>query len=87
MDEATSSLDTITEQYIQNSLAQLTVNRTSLIIAHRLSTVSKLDRILVFDQGKLVEDGAPGSLLKRKGLYTKLWDHSIDGLLPENLKV
>ncbi|KDO03409.1 ABC transporter ATP-binding protein [Rickettsia tamurae] len=87
MDEATSSLDTITEKYIQNSLSELTKNRTSLIIAHRLSTVSKLDRILVFSQGKLVEDGSPGSLLKKKGLYKKLWDHSIDGLLPENLKV
>ena len=87
MDEATSSLDTITEKYIQNSLDQLTQNKTALIVTHRLSTVSKLDRILVFDQGKLVEDGTPANLLKKKGLYKKLWDHSLNGLLPEKLNV
>jgi ATP-binding cassette subfamily B protein len=87
MDEATSSLDTITEKYIQNSLAQLTINRTTIIVAHRLSTVAKLDRILVFDQGKVVEEGTPDNLLKKRGFYKKLWDKSIDGLLPENLGI
>lgn len=86
MDEATSSLDTITENDIQKSLLQLTHNKTSLIIAHRLSTVSKLDRILVFDEGSVIEDGKPSELLEYDGVYKKLWNHSIDGLLPEKLE-
>lgn len=87
MDEATSSLDTVTEKHIQNSLDQLTISKTSLIVTHRLSTISRLGRILVFDQGKLVEDGNPAILLKKEGFYKKLWDHSIDGLLPDNLSI
>jgi ATP-binding cassette subfamily B protein len=86
MDEATSSLDTATEKEIQKSLLDLTKNKTSIIITHRLSTVSKLDRILVFDQGKIVEDGNPSHLQKQNGLYNKLWAHSVDGLLPEHLE-
>lgn len=86
MDEATSSLDTITENDIQKSLLHLTHNKTSLIIAHRLSTVSKLDRILVFDEGSVIEDGKPSELLENDGVYKKLWSHSIDGLLPERLE-
>lgn len=86
MDEATSSLDTITEKNIQKSLLRLTTNKTSIIIAHRLSTVSKLSRIFVFDKGRIVEEGSPDELLKINGLYKKLWNHSIDGLLPENLE-
>lgn len=85
MDEATSSLDTASEKEIQKSLLDLTANKTSIIITHRLSTVSKLDRILVFDQGKIVEDGKPSQLQNQNGLYKKLWTHSVDGLLPEHL--
>lgn len=86
MNEATSSLDTATEKEIQKSLLDLAENKTSIIITHRLSTVSKLDRILVFDQGKIVEDGKPSQLHKQNGLYKKLWSHSVDGLLPEHLE-
>lgn len=87
MDEATSSLDTITEKEIKNSLENLIQGTTAIIIAHRLSTVSKLDRILVFDKGRIIEEGSPNKLLKQNGLYKKLWDRSVDGLLPENLLI
>ena len=74
LDEATSSLDSYTEQLIQKSLQQLMLNKTVLIIAHRLSTLLHMDRILVFDKGHIVEDG-PHSKLQTKGaIYKELWD-------------
>lgn len=83
MDEATSALDSVTERYVQEGLEELMVNRTTLVIAHRLSTLLKMDRILVFDQGALVEDGTHEELLHRKGLYYRLWSAQIGGFLPE----
>lgn len=83
LDEATSGLDSITEKYIQDSLSKLMQDRTTLVIAHRLETLLKMDRILVFNEGRIVEDGAHLELLKKKGYYSKLWENQIDGLLPD----
>lgn len=83
LDEATSSLDSVTERYIQDSLESLMKNRTSLIIAHRLSTLSRMDRILVFDKGKIVEEGTHSSLLEKEGLYSQMWKMQVGGFLPE----
>lgn len=72
-DEATSSLDTITEKYIQDAMAELMENRTTIIIAHRLSTVRDVDRILVFDKGVIVEQGTHEELMSiEKGHYRAL---------------
>ena len=73
LDEATSALDTESEQHVQAALDVLMQNRTSLVIAHRLSTVENADRILVMDKGKIVESGTHKQLLKAKGYYTKLY--------------
>ena len=83
LDEATSQLDSITENFIQESLQQLMQNKTTLVIAHRLSTLLHMERILVFDKGKIVEDGDHKSLLAKKGLYKTLWDAQVGGFLPE----
>lgn len=83
LDEATSSLDSITERYIQDSLDSLMHNRTTIIIAHRLSTLAKMDRILVFDQGKIVEEGSHTELLGKQGRYAHLWHMQAGGFLPE----
>lgn len=73
LDEATGSLDVATEQYIQQSLNMLMKDHTTIVIAHRLSTLVKMDRILVFDKGKLVEEGTHTALLQRQGHYARLW--------------
>lgn len=73
LDEATSSIDTETEVLIQEGLQAVLRNRTSLIIAHRLSTVRDADRILVMQRGEIIDDGPHEVLLKRGGLYTKLY--------------
>lgn len=82
-DEATSALDSVTESYIQDSLETLMQNRTTIVIAHRLSTLSKMDRILVFDQGKIVEDGSHDKLMALNGHYAKMWKTQAGGFLPE----
>jgi ATP-binding cassette subfamily B protein len=69
LDEATSQLDSITENYIQESISQLMSDKTTIIVAHRLSTLLSMDRILVFDNGKIVEDGNHTSLMILDGLY------------------
>ncbi len=74
LDEATSALDSDSERLVQDALDRLTRDRTSLIIAHRLSTVVRADRILVLDQGRLVESGTHTELLARGGLYTDLYN-------------
>jgi ATP-binding cassette subfamily B protein len=73
LDEATSSVDAYTEAIIQEALEELLKNRTSIIIAHRLSTVINADRIIVLDHGKLVEEGTHNSLLKEGGKYAQLY--------------
>lgn len=75
LDEATSSLDSESEKYIQEGLWELMKNKTALVIAHRLSTIKHLDRIIVLDEGKIVQDGTHNKLIKQKGLYAKLWSH------------
>jgi len=84
LDEATSQLDSITEMMIQDSLWQLMQGKTTIVIAHRLSTLLRMDRILVFDQGKIVEDGTHESLLAKDGLYKTLWDAQVGGFLPDD---
>ena len=85
LDEATSSLDSITEALIQKSLQTLMKNKTVLIIAHRLSTLVMSDRILVLDQGKIVEDGSHKDLIIQNNLYTKLWNSQIGGFLVDSI--
>lgn len=83
LDEATSALDSVTEQYIQESLYHLMQNKTTIVIAHRLSTLAKMDRILVFDKGRIIEDGTHDSLLALKGHYARMWQMQAGGFLPE----
>ena len=72
-DEATSALDTETEKSIQNEINEASKNRTSLMIAHRLSTVQKCDRIIVLKLGQIIEEGTHDELLELEGEYHKLW--------------
>ncbi len=81
LDEATSQLDSVTESLIQESLWKLMQDKTTIIIAHRLSTLLHMDRILVFDKGKIVEDGTHNKLLTKVGLYKQLWDAQVGGFL------
>ena len=83
LDEATSSLDTITESEIQKALSKLLEGRTSIIIAHRLSTIMKADRIIVLEKGKIVEEGTHKDLLRRKGKYYNLWKMQSGGYIQE----
>ncbi|MBH0202144.1 MAG: ATP-binding cassette domain-containing protein [Nitrospira sp.] len=73
LDEATSSLDTESERLVQEALQRLMEGRTTFVVAHRLSTIQRADRILVLDKGKLVEEGTHAELLERKGLYHYLY--------------
>jgi ATP-binding cassette subfamily B protein len=74
LDEATSALDTESEKLIQEALKHLMSGRTSIVIAHRLSTVAELDRIVVLNDGRIVEDDTHAELIKRGGTYAKLWN-------------
>lgn len=81
-DEATSSLDSESEKYIQNSMKTLMKNKTVVAIAHRLSTLREMDRIIVMEKGKIIEEGTHSSLLRKKGRYAKLFKMQSDGYLP-----
>ena len=81
LDEATSSLDSITEQAIQETLDDVMRGKTVIVVAHRLSTIAHLDRILVFDQGEIVEDGSHSELLARQGAYQRLWSRQAGGFV------
>ena len=75
LDEATSSLDSESEGLVQEAMQRLMAGRTAIVVAHRLSTVRALDRILVFDRGRIVEDGAHADLLQRpNGAYRALFE-------------
>lgn len=84
LDEATSQLDSITELEIQESLWELMQDKTTIVIAHRLSTLLHMDRILVFDEGKIIQDGTHEALLVEEGLYKNLWEAQVGGFLPES---
>jgi len=83
LDEATSALDSESEVAIQKALESLMENKTVIAVAHRLSTLRRMDRILVIDQGEIVEDGTHDSLANAGGLYAKLWEHQAGGFLVE----
>ena len=81
LDEATSSLDSESEALIQEAMQRLIVGRTAIVIAHRLSTVRMLDRILVFEQGSVVEEGTHDDLVRRtEGTYKRLFERQALGL-------
>ncbi len=82
LDEATASVDTITERKIQEALDRLVQQRTVLVIAHRLSTVRRADKIVVMEQGHIIESGSHQALIEQGGHYADLWQHQSD-LIPE----
>jgi ATP-binding cassette subfamily B protein len=83
LDEATSALDSESEKLIQDALEKLMKNRTSVVVAHRLSTIARLDRIVVLDHGNIAEQGSHAVLLKQKGIYASLWSHQSGGFIEE----
>lgn len=85
LDEATSALDSMTEKLIQEGLETLMKGRTTIVIAHRLSTLSEIDRILVFDKGHIIEEGSHESLIHLNGHYAKMWHMQAGGFLPEKM--
>ena len=74
LDEATSALDTESERYIQQALDALMKNRTSIVVAHRLSTIEKADNIVVLSHGEMIEQGTHSELLNKGGAYKSLYD-------------
>ncbi len=81
LDEATSSLDSISESHIQGAFDNLMEGRTTLVVAHRLSTIQKMDRIVVFEKGGIAEQGTHEDLLAKKGLYYRLWKQQSHGFM------
>jgi len=74
-DEATSSLDSTTERHIQSAIERASKERTSLIVAHRLSTIVRAEQIVVMDQGQVIEVGNHRELVEKGGRYAELWEH------------
>ncbi|MBY0611852.1 MAG: ABC transporter ATP-binding protein/permease [Beijerinckiaceae bacterium] len=87
LDEATSALDSEIEAAIQDSLSSLMDGKTVIAIAHRLSTLQIMDRLVVLDRGRIVEEGSHASLLKKGGLYADLWRRQSGGFLPDQRAV
>ena len=83
LDEATSALDSEVEAAIQQSLYRLMEGKTVVAIAHRLSTIAAMDRLVVMDHGRIVEEGTHASLLAQGGIYARLWAHQSGGFLGE----
>jgi len=84
LDEATSALDSVTEKLIQESLHNLMQGRTAIVVAHRLSTLADMDRILVFHKGRIIEEGTHDELLALNGRFSELWNMQADGFLPDD---
>jgi ATP-binding cassette subfamily B protein len=85
LDEATSALDSESEILVQQALWQLMDGRTALVVAHRLSTVARMDQLVVLDHGVLVEQGTHAELLEQQGTYARLWQHQSGGFLDEEI--
>jgi ATP-binding cassette subfamily B protein/ATP-binding cassette subfamily B multidrug efflux pump len=85
LDEATSALDSEIEAAIQENLAQMMEGKTVIAIAHRLSTIAALDRLIVVDHGRIVEEGAHDELVRRGGLYAQLWKRQSGGFLADRI--
>jgi len=83
LDEATSALDSESEKLIQDALWKLMEGRTAIVVAHRLSTIQRMDRIIVLDQGKIIEQGSHKQLLEMGGTYAGLWAHQSGGFLED----
>ena len=83
LDEATSALDSETEVCIQKSFDELANGRTTLAIAHRLSTLRNMDKIVVLKQGRVIEQGSHKALLRQKGEYARLWKMQSGGFLQD----
>ena len=81
LDEATSALDSESEALVQDALENLMAGRTSIVVAHRLSTVAALDRIVVHADGRIVEDGTHAELAEAGGEYERLWDRQTGAFL------
>ena len=81
LDEPTSALDSLTESYLQENLRDIMKDKTSIVIAHRLSTLKEMDRLLVFKNGDVVEDGTHNELLKKSGLYSEMWQMQVNGFI------
>ena len=86
LDEATSALDSEVEAAIQASLYRLREGKTVVAIAHRLSTIAAMDRLIVLDKGRIVEEGDHRALLAQGGLYARLWAHQSGGFLGEEVE-
>jgi len=84
LDEATSALDSITEKQIQTAIFELISDKTAIVIAHRLSTVLRMDRILVLDNGHIIEQGTHQQLLEKEGKYAMMWKHQSGEFLKQN---
>ena len=84
LDEATSALDSEVEAAIQESLDKMMDGKTVIAIAHRLSTIAAMDRLIVLDKGRIIEEGSHTELLEKRGLYAKLWAHQSGGFLSEH---
>jgi ATP-binding cassette subfamily B multidrug efflux pump len=87
LDEATAALDSEVEAAIQESLKELMRGKTVIAIAHRLSTIAALDRLVVMDEGRIVEEGTHAELLRARGLYARLWERQSGGFLGETDRV
>lgn len=83
LDEATNSLDSLSEQCVQEAFWRLMEGKTTIVIAHRLSTVRKMDRIVVLNEGMILEEGGHDQLLERQGSYYDFWNKQVDGLASE----